>query len=57
MINLKKLVNWRQYNKKLKATEVIENDRIKIINAISKGYDIHIIWSSEDNKIDKIKKL
>lgn len=50
--------NWEHpYNKKIKPIEVIENDRLKIINAISKGYDIHVLWSSDDNKIDKIKKI
>jgi hypothetical protein len=33
------------------------HDKMKIENALSNGYDIHIIWSSDDDKIDKIKKI
>jgi len=50
--------NWiHPYNKESNVLDIIKSDKMKIENALSNGYDIHIIWSSDDDKIDKIKKI
>lgn len=50
--------NWSHpYNKEINPSDIIKSDIKKIKNAISNGYDIHIIWSSDTNKIENIKKI
>jgi very-short-patch-repair endonuclease len=50
--------NWSHpYNKEMNTLDIIKNDKIKIKNAISNGYDIHIIWSSDIDKIENIKRI
>jgi hypothetical protein len=45
------------YAKDFNVESLIEKDKEKIEFAIRNGYDIHIIWSSDDFKIEKIKKI
>lgn len=50
--------NWSHpYNKEINSSDIIKSDKIKIKNAISNGYDIHIIWSSDIDKVEHIKKI
>lgn len=50
--------NWSHpYNKEMSPYEAVKNDKVKIKNAISNGYDIHIIWSSDFDKIENTKKI
>lgn len=45
------------YKKDMTAEAMIQKDKDKIAHALRFGYDIHIIWSSEENKTEKILQI
>lgn len=45
------------YDRTTSVDEFIKKDKDKIQNALNHGYDIHVIWSSDEDKIEKIKKI
>lgn len=50
--------NWKHpYNDDISIEDLIKKDKDKINNAISNGYDIHIIWSSDCDKLESIKEI
>lgn len=50
--------NWKHpYNSEICIKDLIKKDKDKIENAISNGFDIHIIWSSDCDKLEKIKEI
>lgn len=50
--------NWvHPYNKNLNVNDLVEFDKRKIDNAINNGYEIHIVWSSDSNKLEKLKNI
>ena len=45
------------YIKKFDVENLIYKDKQKIEFALKDGYEIHVIWSSDQNKIEKIKNI
>lgn len=45
------------YIKDFNVENLIQKDKQKIEFALKNGYEIHVIWSSDQNKIEKIKNI
>lgn len=45
------------YDKSTSVEDFIQKDKNKIQNALNHGYEIHVVWSSDDEKIENIKKI